>query len=340
MPSLTEILSEAAGPSTVPFTSDDIRHRVTRRQQSRRRARLASAAAVLALTALGTAISVRHDDGDDGGPADVAASEDDVLDEDVVGVWTFTGTNSELETEGPFDLVLAPDGTVLTGGCDYRFYSQWHVDGGRLVVSRGVGDGLSLLTVCDDARANLDNVVAGMLWSGPSVAVTDVEQGDGGQSLELTAPDGTFMQFERGVSPDGDPEIAGLLMTSEVFTVADTPDHGLCLALRSKDLGCDDENLGLPAGADPATPRLVAVPAVNDISESPHSAVLFAYLPAGATTVVVSHADGSAADQRFLVVDGAKHMWALAIDPDNIPTLVVYLDSAGAEMARFGVPGG
>jgi heat shock protein HslJ len=338
MPSLTEILSEAAGPASVPFTSADIRHRVTRRHQSRRRARLASAAAVLTLTALTTAVAVRSNGGDDSGD-DVAMASDSAADQ-ILGQWELVGLSLPAMADEPVFIRFEADGTFRGRACNwfgsYTPDEPWSVDGDKLVV----GDAALTAMACGGAMGAVEEFFWAVLDSGPTIAGEAGEAGGPWRMLRLTAPDGSLLSFARSVPVEEGPTIGGVLLDGRTWAVTDSAEHGLCVVLGDNDLGCDDAGPVIPPGADPATPRTAADESGSAFPEEDAGALLYGHLPPGATMVVVTYDDGSEEGNQRFVVQGEPDLWALPIELGNTPAFVVYIEGNGTEVARFPVGGG
>jgi hypothetical protein len=130
--------------------------------------------------------------------------------------------------------------------------------------------------------------------------------------------------------------ISGTLVDGRPWTLRHDADHGLCIAIGETDFGCDDEGPVLDPGDDPATPR-VAVDG-HDLPRDQLGVLVYAYLPAGATTVVIEW-DGGRESADGLVIDPARRFWGIPLRRGDNPDRVSYRDAEGDEVLRFTISG-
>jgi len=342
MRDLTDVLTEAAGPSAVNFTTEDIRRRAAHRRAARRRRTGAVIVAAVVVTGgLGALVVHAGQGGHDGQVQTARADErsNRSIEDQLVGRWTARGTS---DTEAV--LVLGSDRTVHgTVSCQRFTASRWSIDDGRLVI-RGWDGKDCVGRPISPAGQTLADQVLGVLHGRPTVASPD------GRTLRLTATDGVFAVFSRGDTPDrfndpagvttlpiGGPVIQGWLLDGRFWSVQDTDEHGLCVKLGNTDLGCDDIGPVIAPDKDPATPRSAADQTGYAFSESEAATLLDAYLPPKAVSVRILDAAGHPAITGHIVVDVEHHIWAAPIQPGKNPAVVAYFDAEGHEVARFRV---
>jgi len=239
-------------------------------------------------------------------------------------------------------LELRPDGTLDgTTPCGTFRADGWTVEAGRLVV-----DGLATDSHrCHPDPGRVESLLLDVLEGRPQVSrwvddgVAEVA-GPAGDwtTLQLTAPDGSFVAFERDVRSRGLPAIAGEMPDGRAWTVTDSPEHGLCVTLGEVDVGCDGVGPAIAAGADPATPR-GATGTVGPHPGEEAAELLYAHLPAGATAVAPEFDDGRPADLAGVVVDADVGLWGLPVTPGDVPDLVRYRDDRGRQISVLRVGG-
>jgi hypothetical protein len=205
---LTDTLARAAGPDAPGFDHHDVERRVTARRRSRRRARAGlGAAGVVAVLGLG-ALAVDHRGGD---PDDVqtgpAAGADHELVSAITGTWELQGMSIVSGVGGESVLELRADGTVEgTNPCGSFRADTWTVTAGRLEV--GDLDVDSHRCHPDPGRA--ESLLLDILRHRPE-ASRGVDDGVADQTgapdpwptLQLTAPDDSFVVFHREVRAPG-----------------------------------------------------------------------------------------------------------------------------------------
>ncbi|HMG40595.1 MAG TPA: META domain-containing protein [Acidimicrobiales bacterium] len=195
MTALTEVLSKAAGPEQVGFTSEDIRRCVTRRQRRRRRARLAGAGVLVAVVGL-TAAFGPLSDGDSPEEVETVADEP----EQIIGRWELTSITGIAAIEEPASIEFRDDGRLKGDtGCN-QFGYRWSIVDGRLVTHGGGGT----LMLCTNPSGTVERLLQEMLSGDPAIAPSDDEEiprsgTEPWTTLRLTAPDGSFALFERSL---------------------------------------------------------------------------------------------------------------------------------------------
>jgi hypothetical protein len=130
--------------------------------------------------------------------------------------------------------------------------------------------------------------------------------------------------------------ISGTLVDGRPWTLRHDADHGLCIAIGETDFGCDDQGPVLDPGDDPATPRVVVDG--HDLPRDQLGVLVYAYLPAGATTVVVEW-DGGRESASGLVIDPGRRFWGIPLQQGDNPDRVSYRDADGGEVRRFTISG-
>lgn len=195
MTALTEVLSKAAGPEQVGFTSEDVRSCVTRRQRRRRRARLAGAGVLVAVVGL-TAAFDPLSGGDSPDEVEMVAD----VPEQIIGRWELTSISGIAAVETPAWIEFRDDGRLRADtGCN-DFGYRWRIVDGRLVTVGGGGT----LMLCVNPSGTVERLLQEMLSGDPVIAPADDEEiplsgTEPWTTLRLTAPDGSVALFRRSV---------------------------------------------------------------------------------------------------------------------------------------------
>ncbi|MEX2255372.1 MAG: hypothetical protein WEC34_08035 [Acidimicrobiia bacterium] len=128
------------------------------------------------------------------------------------------------------------------------------------------------------------------------------------------------------------PMIDGRLLDGRTWTLRHDQLHGLCLTIGTQDFGCDDVGPVINPNADPATPREAVEPGPFP---NPNAGLFaYAYLPPGATNVVLIFADGRTTSAG-LVIEPTARFWGMPIKPGDNPPIISYTTADGTEIARF-----
>jgi hypothetical protein len=154
-----------------------------------------------------------------------------------------------------------------------------------------------------------------------------------------TLPSTSTTTTTHPVTPNSQPPtdtIQGTLVDGRPWSLRDDKAHGLCLVLGDTDFGCDDEGPVLDPGSDPATPR-IAVEG-HGFPRDQLGLLVYAYLPAGATEVVLLW-DGGRASSHGLVIDPAARFYGIPVAQGDNADRVSYRDDQGNEVRRFTLPG-
>lgn len=155
---------------------------------------------------------------------------------------------------------------------------------------------------------------------------------------ELSIDDAALDEAEQCAAEGaGLPFIQGELIDGGTWIVADDPNGGLCVTLRTVDLGCDDGGPVVPAGAPPGTPRIAVDEFPAEIAEGEAGELAYAELPIGSTTVQLQFADGSTAEAE--TVDLENRIWGMPVRHRNLPQTVNYFDAEDVLVASFEVYG-
>lgn len=142
------------------------------------------------------------------------------------------------------------------------------------------------------------------------------------EAAEDCAGDGTAVSFIEGELRDGG-----------TWIVADDPDHGLCVTLRTIDLGCDDAGPVVPADAPDGTLRFAIGDPSPEFSFGEAGELAYAELPEGATEVRLTLEDGTTV--ATVTADLQDRLWAAPVVSGDLPVTVDYLDETGTVIASF-----
>lgn len=146
------------------------------------------------------------------------------------------------------------------------------------------------------------------------------------------APSSTSTTTTAAASAATSVPIGGTLFDGRSWSLYHDAAHGLCLTIATEDFGCDDEGPVISPDADPAAPRTAVEPGPFDTQQA--GFLLYAYLPAGATYVVLHYGDGRTSSIG-LVIEPTARFWAIPITSGDNPATVSYVRADGTEIMRF-----
>lgn len=316
------------------------------RTRGRRRPVLAAAAlvAVLALVAGGLALFVRDSeesvtvagpDGGDGADGDPNVAPDTLP----------SGCLQAELLERPEGLGGAPVTDVLPGGMRASFElgalaarpitgpeleGKWYAvstvvtdAGGRVLgvpvwvmpdAIVAIAGGVRHLYAADDLAQHVST------WRPPAVSIDPQEL----EHARACVDDHRGLAFVTGELADG-----------RSWVVTRDPQRGLCVVLRSQDIGCDDSGPVLPQGAPPEIPRIAVDKVPADFAEDEAGELAYAELPDRAVTVTLTYPDGTNDDAA--VIDLETKLWGTPVASGNLPETVTYRAQDGAIVGTFTV---
>jgi hypothetical protein len=159
-------------------------------------------------------------------------------------------------------------------------------------------------------------------------------------NLRSTLPSTTTSTTTRpATTPQAPPAtdtIHGSLVDGRPWSLRHDADHGLCTVIGNTDFGCDDEGPVLSPDADPATPRLAVEG--HGFPFDQLGVLVYAYLPSGATKVVVEW-DGGRESAHGLVVEPGHRFWGIPVRQGDNPDRVSYRTDDGHEVRNFPLSG-